>query len=110
MSCLQTGPTGLPCPVRTLFWTPAKTEVKLSTLMAFEGGTLVFSQSGGLTAAALEEAITAVRDLDLEAALGRAEASWRLSRGCCPTPATSDRATTAADSDQTGPGKPAPRI
>ncbi len=41
----------------------------IPTLMAFKGGTLVFSQPGALPAAALEEVITAVRDLDLEAAL-----------------------------------------
>ena len=41
----------------------------IPTLMAFKSGTLVFSQPGALPAAALEEVITAVRDLDLEAAL-----------------------------------------
>jgi thioredoxin len=41
----------------------------IPTLMAFKNGTLVFSQPGALPAAALEEVITAVRDLDLEAAL-----------------------------------------
>ena len=41
----------------------------IPTLMAFKGGTLVFSQPGALPAAALEELITAVRDLDVEAAL-----------------------------------------
>lgn len=39
------------------------------TLMAFKGGTLVFSQPGALPAAALEQILTAVRDLDVEAAL-----------------------------------------
>ena len=41
----------------------------IPTLMAFKNGTLVFSQPGALPAAALEEVITAVRDLDLEAGL-----------------------------------------
>ena len=40
----------------------------IPTLMAFKGGTLVFSQPGALPAAGLEELITAVRDLDVEAA------------------------------------------
>ena len=47
----------------------------IPTLMAFKGGTLVFSQPGALPAAALEEVITAVRDLDLEAALTEQERS-----------------------------------
>lgn len=41
----------------------------IPTLMAFKNGTRVFSQPGALSAAALEELITAVRDLDVEAAL-----------------------------------------
>ncbi|CUR59856.1 Thioredoxin [metagenome] len=41
----------------------------IPTLMAFKGGTLVFSQPGALPAAALEQVITAVRDLDVDAAL-----------------------------------------
>jgi thioredoxin len=41
----------------------------IPTLMAFKGGTLVFSQPGALPAAALEQVIAAVRDLDVEAAL-----------------------------------------
>jgi thioredoxin len=40
----------------------------IPTLMAFKSGTLVFSQPGALPAAALEEVVTAVRGLDLEAA------------------------------------------
>ncbi|WP_435771412.1 thioredoxin [Nocardioides sp. SYSU DS0651] len=40
----------------------------IPTLMAFKDGTLVFSQPGALPAAALEQVITAVRDLDIEAA------------------------------------------
>ena len=36
----------------------------IPTLMAFKGGTLVFSQPGALPAAALEQVITGVRDLD----------------------------------------------
>ena len=38
------------------------------TLMAFKNGTLVFSQPGALPAAALEQVIAAVRDLDANAA------------------------------------------
>jgi thioredoxin len=41
----------------------------IPTLMAFKGGTLVFSQPGALPAAALEQVVTAVRELDVEAAL-----------------------------------------
>jgi thioredoxin len=41
----------------------------IPTLMAFKGGTLVFSQAGALPAAALEQVIAAVRDLNVEAAL-----------------------------------------
>jgi thioredoxin len=41
----------------------------IPTLMAFKDGTLVFSQPGALPAAALEQVITAVRDLDVTAAL-----------------------------------------
>lgn len=40
----------------------------IPTLMAFKGGTMVFSQPGALPAAALEQLIAAVRDLDVEAA------------------------------------------
>ena len=40
----------------------------IPTLMAFKGGTLVFSQPGALPAPALEQVITAVRDLDVDAA------------------------------------------
>lgn len=40
----------------------------IPTLMAFKGGTLVFSQPGALPAAGLEQVITAVRELDVEAA------------------------------------------
>ena len=38
----------------------------IPTLMAFKGGTLVFSQPGALPATALEQLIAAVRDLDVE--------------------------------------------
>jgi thioredoxin reductase (NADPH)/thioredoxin 1 len=41
----------------------------IPTLMAFRGGHLVFSQPGALPAAALEQVIAAVRELDLDAAL-----------------------------------------
>jgi thioredoxin len=37
----------------------------IPTLMAFKDGSLVFSQPGALPAAALEQVITAVRDLDI---------------------------------------------
>lgn len=40
----------------------------IPTLMAFKDGMLVFSQPGALPAAALEQVITAVRGLDVEAA------------------------------------------
>ena len=39
----------------------------IPTLMAFKGGTLVFSQPGALPAAALEQLVTAVRGLDVDA-------------------------------------------
>ena len=38
----------------------------IPTLMAFRNGILVFSQPGALPAPALEEVITAVRDLDMD--------------------------------------------
>ena len=41
----------------------------IPTLMAFKSGALVFSQPGALPATALEEVITAIRDLDVEAAI-----------------------------------------
>ena len=41
----------------------------IPTLMAFKGGHLVFSQPGALPAPMLEQLITGVRELDLEAAL-----------------------------------------
>lgn len=47
----------------------------IPTLMAFKDGALVYSQPGALPAAALEQVIAAVRDLDMEAA--RAEAARR---------------------------------
>jgi len=47
----------------------------IPTLMAFKNGTLVFSQPGALPASALEEVITAVRDLDPEAALAEQQRS-----------------------------------
>jgi thioredoxin len=47
----------------------------IPTLMAFKGGTLVFSQPGALPAAALEQVIAAVRDLDVEAALAEKQRS-----------------------------------
>ena len=47
----------------------------IPTLMAFKGGTLVFSQPGALPAAALEQVITGVRELDVEAALAEQKQS-----------------------------------
>ena len=47
----------------------------IPTLMAFKGGTLVFSQPGALPAAALDQVIAAVRDLDVEAARAEQERS-----------------------------------
>lgn len=44
----------------------------IPTLMAFKDGTLVFSQPGALSATALEEVITAVRELDIDAARSEA--------------------------------------
>jgi thioredoxin len=38
----------------------------IPTLMAFKGGSLVFSQPGALPSAMLEQLITAVRELDLD--------------------------------------------
>ena len=38
----------------------------IPTLMAFRDGTLVFSQPGALPAAALDQVIAAVRDLDMD--------------------------------------------
>lgn len=40
----------------------------IPTLMAFKEGSLVFSQPGALPAPALEQLITAVRELDIDAA------------------------------------------
>ena len=45
----------------------------IPTLMAFRQGTLVFSQPGALPAAALEQVIAAVRDLDMAEAPDEAE-------------------------------------
>lgn len=47
----------------------------IPTLMAFKGGTLVFSQPGALPAAALAQVITGVRDLDVDAALAEQKKS-----------------------------------
>ena len=47
----------------------------IPTLMAFKQGVLVFSQPGALPAAALEEVVTAVRDLDVDAAMAEQERS-----------------------------------
>jgi thioredoxin len=45
----------------------------IPTLMAFRDGILVFSQPGALPAAALEQVIQAVRDLDMDEIRGRLE-------------------------------------
>ena len=44
----------------------------IPTLMAFRDGVLVFSQPGALPAAALEQVIQAVRDLDMDEVRGQA--------------------------------------
>ena len=51
----------------------------IPTLMAFKHGQLVFAQPGALPAAALEQVITAVRELDLQQV--PAEAADRGQRG-----------------------------
>ncbi|HEX5301146.1 MAG TPA: thioredoxin [Streptosporangiaceae bacterium] len=43
----------------------------IPTLMAFRDGVLVFSQPGALPAAALEQVIQAVRDLDMDEVRGQ---------------------------------------
>ena len=47
----------------------------IPTLMAFKGGSLVFSQPGALPAVALDQVIAAVRDLDVEATPAEQERS-----------------------------------
>jgi thioredoxin len=47
----------------------------IPTLMAFKSGVLVFSQPGALPAAALEQLITEVRALDVDAALAEQKQS-----------------------------------
>jgi thioredoxin len=51
----------------------------IPTLMAFKGGTLVFSQPGALPATALEQVIAAVRDVDVEAAVAEQQADQQRS-------------------------------
>jgi thioredoxin 1 len=51
----------------------------IPTLMAFKEGVLVFSQPGALPAAALEQVITAVRDLDMEQVRAQIEAEGQES-------------------------------
>lgn len=53
----------------------------IPTLMAFKDGVLVFSQPGALPAAAFGELITAVRGLDVQAALREAEAAEAADAG-----------------------------
>ena len=50
----------------------------IPTLMAFKGGTLVFSQPGALPAAALAQLIEAVRDLDVDAALAEQQSDQTI--------------------------------
>jgi thioredoxin len=45
----------------------------IPTLMAFKDGSLVFSQAGALPAPALEQLISAVKELDVEKARAEAE-------------------------------------
>ncbi len=47
----------------------------IPTLMAFRDGILVFTQPGALPAAALEQVITAVRDLDMDTVRTRVAAA-----------------------------------
>jgi thioredoxin 1 len=49
----------------------------IPTLMAFRDGILVFSQPGALPAAALEQVITAVRDLDMDEVRAKVAAQTR---------------------------------
>ena len=52
----------------------------IPTLMAFRDGILVFSQPGALPAAALEQVITAVRNLDRDEVRGKLATQERASR------------------------------
>ena len=45
----------------------------IPTLMGFKKGKLVFNQAGQLPPAALEELVTAIKDLDVEAAIADSE-------------------------------------
>ncbi|MFZ0158899.1 MAG: thioredoxin [Kineosporiaceae bacterium] len=47
----------------------------IPTLMAFRQGILVFAQPGALPSAALEQVITAVKDLDMEDVLAKVAAA-----------------------------------
>ncbi|WP_409426259.1 thioredoxin [Mycobacterium sp. SMC-11] len=49
----------------------------IPTLMAFKKGTLVFNQAGALPAAALENLVQQVKDLDVEAALAEQAATGK---------------------------------
>jgi thioredoxin 1 len=51
----------------------------IPTLMAFRDGVLVFDQPGALPAAALEQVIQAVRDLDMDDVLRQIEAQQSAS-------------------------------
>lgn len=49
----------------------------IPTLMAFKKGTLVFNQAGALPAAALEDLVQQVKELDVEAALAEQAAAGK---------------------------------
>ncbi|OBG35732.1 MULTISPECIES: thioredoxin [Mycolicibacter] len=49
----------------------------IPTLMAFKKGTLVFNQAGALPAAALENLVQQVKELDVEAALAEQAAAGK---------------------------------
>ena len=51
----------------------------IPTLMAFKRGNLVFSQPGALPAAALEQVIAAVRELDLDELADSGDGAGRVS-------------------------------
>lgn len=51
----------------------------IPTLMAFKRGNLVFSQPGALPAAALEQVIAAVRELDLDEVADSGDGAGRVS-------------------------------
>ncbi|MDN7121124.1 thioredoxin [Nocardioides sp. ChNu-153] len=58
----------------------------IPTLMAFKKGQLVYREAGALPATALEQLITAVKDLDVEAALAEQEAAEKAAQQDQPGP------------------------